>query len=168
MTDPIIDRLDEIRDRADAATPGPWDFQPWSTFALPSGEYDESILLANASPDGEMARGLLDEDGEFIAAARTDVSRMDAALRAVLDLHKPTTMDFIVGDCAAEACEHDDPDDCSTAPRKVCGGCVDQAEHVTPYAMESVSVVQLVIWPCDHVQAIAGALGVETEGENDE
>lgn len=104
------------------------------------------------------------EAAEVITSARTDVPRMEAALRAVLDLHRPTTMDFIVGDCAAEVCEHDDPDDCSTTPRKVCGGCVDQAERVTPYAMESVSVVQSVIWPCDHVQAIADALGTDVEG----
>ena len=86
MTDPIIDRLDAIRDRADKATPGPWDFQPWSTFALPSGDYAESILLANASLDGEVARGLLDEDGEFIAHARTDVPALVDALIRVLEM----------------------------------------------------------------------------------
>ena len=85
MTDPIIDRLDQIKGRADKATEGPWDLQPWSRFALPSGDYAESILLANASPDGELVRGLLDEDGEFIAAARTDVPALVDALIRVLD-----------------------------------------------------------------------------------
>ena len=117
--------------------------------------------MSRTMSDPIMAR--LDLIRDF-TPTRLEVRQMEQALRAVLDLHKPTMMDFIVGDCAAEDCEHDDPDDCSTVPSKVCGGCVDQAEHVTPYAMESVSVVQSVIWPCDHVQAIADALGVETEG----
>lgn len=151
MTDPIIDRLDQIKGRADAATPGPWGWRRNNDGFVEMTAWESAGLCS-------------DKDGEFIAHARTDVEQMETALRAVLDLHKPTTMDFIVGDCAAEDCEHDDPDDCSTAPRKVCGGCLDQAECVTPYAMECASVAQSVIWPCDHVQAIADALGVETEG----
>lgn len=162
MTDPIIDRLDQIKGRADKATEGPW-------LAEHSGEQGNCVIPHDAKSTRESVAviRLLDQqaDAEFIAHARTDVPRIEAALRAVLDLHKPTTMDFIVGDCAAEDCEHDDPDDCSTAPRKVCGGCLDQAECVTPYAMECASVAQSVIWPCDHVHAIAAALGVETEGE---
>lgn len=83
------ERLAEIKARAEAATEGPWDYQPWSQYALPSGDYAESILLANASDDGEIIRGLRDEDGEFIAHARTDAPALVAALEAVLELHRP-------------------------------------------------------------------------------
>lgn len=61
-------RLDELEKVAQEATPGPWYFQPWSSYALPSGDYAESILMANSMPDGEIARGIPNAEGEFIAA----------------------------------------------------------------------------------------------------
>lgn len=86
MADRIAEWLDESQRLADEATAGPWDFLPWSKYALPSGDYAESILLANASDDGEIVRGLLDVDGEFIAEARTRLPQAVAALRAVMEL----------------------------------------------------------------------------------
>ena len=84
MSDQITDWLDEVQQRADAATKGPWGFQYWSEHPLPSGEYAESILYADDAFDGELVRGLDNEDGEFIAAARTDLPAAVSALRAVL------------------------------------------------------------------------------------
>lgn len=87
--------LEEIEARWDEATEGPWVFQPWSAHLLPSGDYAESILMANASSDGELCRGLFDADGEAIAHARRDVPaliaearRLRAQIERVRELHK--------------------------------------------------------------------------------
>ena len=135
MTDLIIDRLDQIRDRADAATPGPWFESPhehdpvWS--AVVTGGVDENGMDCEPTIEADTR-----PNAEFIAAARTDVPRMEAALRGVLDLH-------ILDDQF--------PDD----PVKKCVACnLSDREGLDPTR-----------WPCPTVQAIATALGIETEGE---
>ena len=67
------ERLDELVALAGKATPGKRHFQHWSSCALPSGDYAESILFDEAGE--EMTRGLLDADGEFIAALDPDTVR---------------------------------------------------------------------------------------------
>ncbi|MBG6085835.1 hypothetical protein [Zhihengliuella flava] len=84
------DYLTEVEARADAATNGPW--QAITTGPRKGDHWHvtdsgQSIALIHAS-DGE------DEDtrqcdADFIAAARSDLPRMTAALRAVLDLLEP-------------------------------------------------------------------------------
>ena len=80
------DRLDEIQARADAATDGPWAWEP--TSPTMSGE---CWNLRVAGKPGirfsvtEYQHG--PDNAEFIAHARTDVPALVAALRAVLDLH---------------------------------------------------------------------------------
>ena len=64
------DTLREIRARADAATGGPWLFQPWGG-QNQNGDYAESILCDE--PWSFSYYGIGDDDGEFIAAARSDV-----------------------------------------------------------------------------------------------
>lgn len=74
MTDSLPkERLDELDALAQAATPGKRHFQHWSSCALPSGDYAESILFDESSE--EMTRGLSDADGEFIAALDPDTVR---------------------------------------------------------------------------------------------
>lgn len=136
MTDPIIDRLDQIKSRADKATPG-----PWAHDSDGRGGAGEVFTLAGtcfgggiAVPGGDgYARGDYhpSADMEFIAHARTDVPRMEAALRAVLGLHVP----------------HE-----GYNGEVLCSECHDNTGMFWDY-------------PCGTVQAIAGALGVETEGE---
>lgn len=96
MTDPIIDRLDQIKGRADAVTPGPWGWR----------RNNDGFVEMTASEFGLVS----DEDGEFIAAARTDVEQMEAALRVVLDLHKPEP--YAQGPDYCDECEHKWP--CTT------------------------------------------------------
>lgn len=72
-----MNRLDQIEARANAATPGPWQL-------LGDGEYVSGPGILVAPDDG----GVTSADAEFIAAARTTVPDMAAALRAVLELHK--------------------------------------------------------------------------------
>jgi len=84
--------LDAIAARADAATAGPWEWDPPSDESWPCG--DESLMSTMTDPDdgyrysvvsswGHDACGTLasDEDRAFIAAARTDVPELVAAVR---------------------------------------------------------------------------------------
>lgn len=73
-------------DRADAlaadATEGPWDHEPWG------GENQNGDLSGGNVFDGAgeyLVSEMSDADGAFIAACRTLVPAMSAALRAVLD-----------------------------------------------------------------------------------
>jgi hypothetical protein len=95
----MADRLDEIRARADAATPGPWGV--WTSMdntrdILSEAEHPAVPLVGLYGRDGsEHPTAGEDADAEFIAAARSDVpflldrlaaSEQEAArLRAVLD-----------------------------------------------------------------------------------
>lgn len=87
--------LDEIQARVTAATPGPWEVSDanegmheygpmWMVtndeFHNPSGGEDEPWLAVEMRVGDE-------QDAAFIAHARTDVPRLVAALRAVLDNH---------------------------------------------------------------------------------
>lgn len=91
----LTDRLDEIEARAEAATLGPWEAgvtevsqhwsrpEPWATVVS-----NEVACMAYCY--GGYGRGIEREtDAEFIAAARTDVPQLVAALRAVLDVIGP-------------------------------------------------------------------------------
>ena len=88
------DRLNEIEARANAATEGPWTPDEY-TEVDPDGFYELSRVIA-PDPDGDdwcaigvVHTGILRPDAEFIAHARADVPALVAALRAVLELHKP-------------------------------------------------------------------------------
>lgn len=67
--------LQEIRDRADKATPGPWTAEdanphkPHKRFAF----YIPAIMSAPSMPQYD---GLTEEDAAFIAHSRTDVPRL--------------------------------------------------------------------------------------------
>lgn len=90
------DYLAAVQQRADAATDGPWkaydsneetDYLPlWSVandaFHNPPADEGAPWVAVDVQV-GHRA------DAEFIAAARTDVPRLVAALTAVLDLHRP-------------------------------------------------------------------------------
>ena len=124
MTDPIIDRLDQIKGRADMATDGPW-------VAEYSKEQGNCVIPhdAHSTREAVAVTRLFHQqaDAEFIAAARTDVPRMEAALRAVLD----------------HLSQWQVPDPCEGPRDQWCPDCLRNDEIR---------------------QAIAGALGVETEG----
>jgi len=84
MTPTITDRLDEIAGRADAATEGPWSVYDRGVgchIALDDGVGDRIL------PEGFRTDIGRNEDAAFIAAARTDIPALVAALRAVLALH---------------------------------------------------------------------------------
>lgn len=85
-----------------------------------------------------------------------DAPPLVSALRGVLKLHQPVEVPVVTGDCAAEQCDHDE---CLTYPLTVCGGCMERAEQVSPYAAESADAMATLVYPCPDVQAIISPLG---------
>lgn len=81
--------IDELIQRAKAAidgsTEGPWTFQPWGG-QNQNGDYAESILFDGSGET--MVYGLPDNDGEFIADARTLVPELVAALERLKEAAK--------------------------------------------------------------------------------
>ena len=81
-----VERLAEIEARAAAATEGPWEtFESGTLSAGCLGVDDSTGGMVLWHHDYGIVGGL-DVDAEFIAAARTDVPALTAALRAVLEL----------------------------------------------------------------------------------
>ena len=76
LTD-LTDRLDEIEARADAATPGAW--EAWDR------GIGFEVHVNGEGLNSEFRETFRQADAEFIAAARTDVPQLVAALRAVLE-----------------------------------------------------------------------------------
>lgn len=67
------DHLKNIRERAEAATAGPWEL-------IGGGEYVTGVSILVAPDDG----GVTDCDAEFIAHARADLPRLLDAVEAVM------------------------------------------------------------------------------------
>lgn len=101
--------LEQIRARADAATPGPW-------YVEQMGNHHEDVLALSEDGSYVIAEHAGD-DAEFIAHAREDVPRLLDALQAVLDMHVSEDSHWhqCVGcgeDC--QYCENDHPWPCPT------------------------------------------------------
>ena len=79
-----------------------------------------------------------------------------AAIQRVRELHVPYTTGVLTGDCAAEACDHED--DCPTQTFEYCAGCDELAEAVDCYYMERDA--RLTAYPCPTIRALAAAGGV--------
>ena len=110
------DRLDEIEARADAATTAPWSHcldelrNRTAVHRIGSSEVNTDVAFTYRNRDG---RGPGMQDAEFIAHARTDVPRLVAALRAVLDLHQPFP------GCGDGRCDECEPVGCGTCDTDV-------------------------------------------------
>jgi hypothetical protein len=110
--------IQAAKDRADAATEGPWELRTWR-----GGDF-QSVTLGDSSTvwDGtaQTAEGdyIDSPDIDFIVAARTDVPAMAEALLAVLDLHVSDGDDYQpeCRGCRAECmyCEGDHHWPCAT------------------------------------------------------
>ena len=125
-------RLDEIEARARAATPGPWEVDPFTWkpgHPIPPSEW---LGIESTGPvKGEVARIRPNEDedhanAEFIAHAREDVPALVAALRAVLKVHARLTHPFY----AQDVCAHP--------------SCTDQDDHMdqAPYPCPTVAAIR--------------------------
>lgn len=69
------EELDEIRKRADKATPGPWYYTKWHVATEPdiTGGYPPNPASICETADGEYIENYNQADAEFIANARQDV-----------------------------------------------------------------------------------------------
>ena len=155
-------RLDALRERVERATPGPWENY---------GDGDHEVYQSVEHDDGDVgpyiARSVPAEaDAVFIAAARTDVERIEAALRAVMELHRPVTIyapesecpsggdDAHVNDWHEESATIGGEWYCAQMPLyRACAHCLDEDGEQSD-------------WPCETLHAVADALGLE--GDDDE
>ena len=71
----------------------------------------------------------------------------------------PEPEEVVVGDCAAEECEHDDV--CPTELVDICIGCWNLCEE--SYSHFGEQGVEPVLWPCSTIRAVDAALGGEGE-----
>lgn len=154
--------LDEMQARSDAAPPAPWRCGA-GAYGNPTDGPDHTTLEATHPQHGwvEVATGGYDSwSGHalgFAADARTDLPRLIAALRAVLEEHRPTEVDALNTDCAIEECDCEG--DCTTEPVTVCAHCFGVGEESHPYAYEQGGI-ETVRYPCPTVVLIREALDV--------
>lgn len=100
MSDDLRARLDEWDALSEAASPGPWQY-------LRRGSWGGASAVATSTGHplafvGDPDVTGVDQDAAFIAASRTALPAASAALRTVLDLHRPYDAGF--GPCCA-GCE---------------------------------------------------------------
>lgn len=93
-------KLSEIEGRAEGATEGPWRF--WNDGVVGFPGLGMGVLPAAGSEALPGNGGQMRTDAAFIAAARTDVPAMAAAIRAVLDVHRIRDE---ISDRCCEGCE---------------------------------------------------------------
>lgn len=102
--------LDAVQTRADEATEGPWEVDAVEPTVF-TADFDMfGGTIADINYDQLTGGHAPKEDAEFIAAARSDVPHLVAALRAVLGLHQPrevvkgASTAWMLG--ASEECNH--------------------------------------------------------------
>ena len=127
----IESRLAEIRARVDAASNEPWFAEdrnldePWSTTVV------YNVFHNGDTPDRDLVAEAAYDNAEFIAASRTDLPALLAAVEAVTELHKPVE-DY--------------------TGRPVCDECWGEIDYG-----EAVAIAH----PCPTIRAIADALEVQ-------
>ena len=82
MAEDKLPALEEIRERADAASPGPWEADVEHGYDMDDEPFTFDVVTG---PDGQMALETL-ADLRFAAHARTDVPRLLAVVDKVLEL----------------------------------------------------------------------------------
>ena len=130
MNDPY-ETLNRIRKQTDAATEGPWEEGERCVFTQSGAPVvsDDVVHYVNGMAGEGVCHG---EDAEFIAAARTDVPALVAALEKVLRLHPRVVV------------LHADPEFGRMEDDAICGACIVNHEAAD--------------WPCPNVRAITTAL----------
>lgn len=149
------ERLRGIQERAAAATEGPWEVTGGPHSDLVVKAPGDRFVTTTGDPhyDGTVT------DAAFIAAARTDVpwllaevTRLDAVVTAVRELHQPVQIDCVSRACALGDCvdEHPDAAVCPVEVSEVCAECTRLA---APDAQEGATLSVVVAYPCPTVRA---------------
>lgn len=96
----INERLDQIEQRAERASEGPW-FDEERNLDDPWGATTVYNVFHNGdTPDRDLVAEAAYDNAEFIAHARTDVPALVKALRAALDMHtEEDGAGIFEGDC---------------------------------------------------------------------
>jgi hypothetical protein len=163
------DVLAGIKARAEAATPGPWEAM-CSDSGHSKYELDCSVITSDIGDSicdlegldrvtlNERYKGEGDRDAYFIAAARSDLPRLVAAVEAVLDLHGTEKRWQPHPDCEYSWDTEDearDEIDGEGDPTffEVCGHCGELEMR-----NDTAADYRDSIWPCDTVRKITAAL----------
>ena len=124
----ISDRLDQIEQRADNATEGPWrHISIFEVGGFVEDPYGRDIFDWAQDDAGTICAP--DPDAEFIAAARTTVPALLDALEKVLELHQPVTdgMGFT--------------EDGYGGISPACSSCGTSDEYAVPYPCPTVTAI---------------------------
>jgi hypothetical protein len=108
----VSDRLEEIRARLDAATPGPWEIEEWMTI--------HDVYAADGKSEPTVATHVRTLDADLIAHAPADI----AWLLAEVERWKHVAKNNLYGVCWCDAPRHD----CCLCPGT---GDDSVAQHVT-------------------------------------
>ena len=125
--------LDRVRADLDAATPGPWRAALFDGVDYDDGSssYRGGIYPAHiGAPPIILTNGVDRQNANLIASAPDRLDRMERALRAVLELHRPIEIE---------------PSD------TICAACSNQ--------LPNGRFLPVVEWPCPTVTTIEEALG---------
>lgn len=135
MTDRITRWLDESRQLADEAYPGPWGHWPEAGTIEVTANNHSKVVCNAVRPRGGWGTPIYqsgaEPTAEFIAESRTRFPQAVAALRAVAELHRRTSDIYEPVDFCAE---------CSSFHRPV-------------------------EWPCPTMQATINTLGLEGDDD---
>ncbi len=170
MTD-LNETLAAIRERAEAATDGPWvalgnDIAAEVKTCTCAGNIPGYGHEQYCGLDGPLITGAAPANAEFIAQARTDVPRLLATVEAVLKLHRKAPL-YAHEDCCTNTDEeHREEHHLAIDGEYWCEAMIeDWTCAECRNIQEAGSPAETPEWPCDTVRALTEAL--EGDGDGD-
>ena len=137
---PISEYLTEQKRLAEAATEGPWKRDWYAGVKDPKSR----LMTAYEGRNHCLGEYLTEEDATFIAAARSSVPKLIAAVEAVMAVHERVETQS----------QYPMPPNWKPMKLEVCGHCK------RPGAGDALHP-----WPCPTIRAIEAALGGEGDGK---
>lgn len=162
-----------IKTRAEKATEGPWEVDrnhPFTSDLVGIFAPGPKHYILQVENQDDVDDPTSDEDIQFLAAARTDVPRLVAAIEAVAGLHKPETrwmpydgaeVSYGTREEAIEACEDLDIGIAATVlvPFDLCAHCKTIEEGPCDGECTREMGYRESLWPCPTITAVVAALG---------
>lgn len=101
-------RLADMRERSEAATPGPWGtYAAYGSRGVEVADTEDMVFIQ----DGGITYAAHEADAQFIAHARTDLDDLRGAVEDVLALHQPVVVTEALWRPAGTICSSCDPED---------------------------------------------------------